>query len=42
MNVFLWVAALRIVAAGLIVSLVFPDLLQPWRWAQTRTRRAVQ
>jgi len=37
MNVFLWVAALRIVAGVLIVSIVFPDLLQLWR----RERRVV-
>jgi hypothetical protein len=42
MNVFLWVAALRVVAGVLIVSLVFPDLLQPWRWAQPRTRRPMR
>jgi hypothetical protein len=42
MNVFLWVAALRIVAGVLIVSLVFPNLLKPWRWAQPSTRRAMR
>lgn len=36
MNVFLWVAVLRIIAGALIVSIVFPDLLQLWR----RERRA--
>jgi hypothetical protein len=44
MNVVLWVAALRVLAALLTVSIVWPSLLQPWRWArrveaQADTRR---
>jgi len=32
MNVDLWVAGLRIIAALLIVSVVWPNLLEPRRW----------
>jgi hypothetical protein len=42
MNVFLWVAALRITATVLVFSLVWPSLLQPWRWTKPRTLRAVR
>jgi hypothetical protein len=44
MNVVLWVAGLRILAALLVVSVVWPGLLEPWRWmrcagAHANTRR---
>jgi hypothetical protein len=40
MNVVLWVAGLRIIAALLIVSVVWPSLLAPWRWARCSGERA--
>jgi hypothetical protein len=47
MNVVLWVAGLRVLAALLIVSVVWPGLLEPWRWARcadarTNTRRVTR
>ena len=38
MNVFLWVAALRIVAGALIVSFIWPNFVQSWRRSQAHTR----
>lgn len=34
MNVFLWVAALRIIAAVFAISIVYPSLSQIWRRAR--------
>ena len=32
MPIDLWVAALRMLAAVLTISILWPALLQPWRW----------
>jgi hypothetical protein len=46
MTIFLWIAALRVLAALLIVSVVWPGLLEPRRWARlyapADTRRAAK
>jgi hypothetical protein len=46
MTIFLWVAALRVLAALLIVSVIWPGLLEPRRWAglnaPTDTRRTAK
>jgi hypothetical protein len=40
MNVELWVTALRILAAILAISVVWPNLLQPWRWVRREDAKA--
>jgi len=40
MNVVLWVAGLRVLSALLIVSIVWPGLLEPRRWARCAEARA--
>jgi len=40
MNVVLWVAALRVLTALLIVSILWPNLLQAWRWPRRVEARA--
>jgi hypothetical protein len=40
MNVVLWVAGLRILAALLVVSVVWPGLLEPWRGARCASAHA--
>ena len=47
MNVDLWVAALRILAAVLVISVFWPNLFEPRRWARrldtkAETRRAAR
>ena len=40
MNVVLWVAGLRILAALLIASVIWPSVLEPWCWARCASGRA--
>jgi hypothetical protein len=40
MNVELWVTALRILAAILAISVVWPNLLQPWRRVRREDAKA--
>ena len=40
MNVDLWVAALRILAAVLVISVVWPNLFEPRRWARRLDTKA--
>lgn len=47
MSVDLWVAALRILAVVLMISVLWPDLFEPRRWARrldtkADTRRAAR
>jgi len=40
MNIDLWVAALRILAAVLVISVVWPNLFEPRRWARRLDTKA--
>ena len=43
MTIDIWIAALRVLIVLMTISIVWPSLLEPWRWVRTRdTKRATK